>query len=189
MSFDVRVCGSIEELRQALNAISHYVGSENTVEEAERFARWMKLERMHAAWEGDRIVGGAGVFDFELSLPGGASIPSAGVTVVGVYPTHRRRGVLNDLMRTQLADCRERGEPVAWLWASEATIYARYGYGLASRAASVTLARERTAFAQPFEPRGSFRLVELEEAAKHFPPVYEQARKERPGMFSRSQAW
>jgi len=189
VSFDVRVCGSIEELRQALNAISHYIGSENSVEDTERFARWMKVERMHAAWEGDRIVGGAGVFDFELSVPGGASIPSSGVTVVGVYPTHRRRGVLNELMRTQLADCRERGEPVAWLWASEATIYARYGYGLASRAASITLARERTAFAQPFEPRGSFRLVELEEAAKHFPALYEQERKQRPGMFSRSQAW
>jgi predicted acetyltransferase len=186
---DVRACGSIEELRQALNAISHYVGSENTVEETERFARWIKVERMHAAWEGDRVVGGAGVFDFELSVPGGASIPSAGVTVVGVYPTHRRRGVLSELMHTQLADCRERGEPVAWLWASEATIYPRYGYGLASRGASITLARERTAFAQPFEPRGAFRLVQLEEAAKHFPPLYEQARKERPGMFSRSPAW
>jgi predicted acetyltransferase len=108
---------------------------------------------------------------------------------VGVYPTHRRRGVLTQLMRTQLADCRERGELAAWLWASEAQIYPRYGYGLASRLASITLARERTAFAQPFEPRGTFRLVELEEGAKHFPQLYEQARKQRPGMFSRSQAW
>jgi predicted acetyltransferase len=186
---DIRVCGSVEELRQALNAISHYFASENTLEDGERFAKWLKVERMHAAWEGDRIVGGAGVFDFEMSVPGGASIPSAGVTVVGVYPTHRRRGVLRELMRAQLDDCRQRGELAAWLWASEATIYPRFGYGLASRGASITLARERTAFAQPFEPRGAFRLVELDEAATQFPPLYERMRMQRPGMFSRSEAW
>jgi predicted acetyltransferase len=189
LSITVRACGSVEELRQALNAISHYVAFENTEEDAERFAQWLKVDRVHAAWEGDSIVGGAGVFEFELSVPGGESIPSSGVTVVGVYPTHRRRGVLTQLMRTQLADCRERGELAAWLWASEATIYPRFGYALASRLASITLARERTAFAQPFEPRGTFRLLELEDAATHFPPVYEQARKQRPGMFSRSRAW
>jgi predicted acetyltransferase len=189
LSFEIRTCGSIEELRQALNAISHYFAMENSAEDAERFAQWVKLERVHAAWEGDRIVAGAGVVEFELSVPGGASIPASGVTVVGVYPTHRRRGLLTDLMRAQLADCRERGELVALLWASEAQIYPRYGYGLASRLASINLARERVGFAEPFEPRGSFRLVDLEEAAKHFPPLYEQARKQRPGMFSRSQTW
>jgi predicted acetyltransferase len=189
LSVDIRVCTSIEEARQALNAISHYFASENTAEGVERFSQVLKVERMHAAWEGDRIVGGAGVFDFEMSLPGGASIPSSGVTVVGVYPTHRRRGVLTELMRVQLADCRERGELAAWLWASEGQIYPRFGYGLASRLASITLSRERTAFAHSFEPHGSFSLVELEDAAKHFPPLYEQARKQRPGMFSRSPAW
>jgi predicted acetyltransferase len=189
LSIDIRVCTSLEEARQALNAISHYFASENTMEDAERFAKWLKVERMHAAWEGDRIVGGAGVFDFEMSVPGGASVASSGVTVVGVYPTHRRRGVLTQLMRAQLDDCRARGELVAWLWASEAQIYPRFGYGLASRLASITLARERTGFAQQFEPRGAFRLVDLEEAAEHCPSLYEQARKERPGMFSRSAAW
>lgn len=186
---EVRTCNSIEEMRQALQAISHYFAYENTVEGTERFSQVLKVERMHAAWEADRIVGGAGVMDFEMSVPGGASIPSSGVTVVGVYPTHRRRGVLTQLMRIQLEDCRARGELIAWLWASEAMIYPRFGYGLASRLASVTLARERTAFAQPFEPRGTFRLVDPEEAAQHFPPLYEQARAQRPGMFSRSKAW
>lgn len=189
MSVDVRPCGSIDELRQALDAIGHYFASENTEEDAERFAQWVPVERVHAAWEEGRIVGGAGALDFGMSVPGGASIPSAGVTVVGVFPTHRRRGLLTELMRTQLAECRARGEAAAWLWASEAAIYPRFGYGLASRIASMTLARERTAFAQPFEPRGAFRLVDLAEAAKVFPPLYEQLRTQRPGMFSRSKAW
>jgi predicted acetyltransferase len=127
LSIEIRACASLEEARQALNAISHYFASENTLEDMERFVQWLPVERIHAAWEGDRIVGGAGVFPFGLSLPGGASIPSSGVTVVGVYPTHRRRGVLTQLIRTQLADCRERGELAAWLWASEAQISPRYG--------------------------------------------------------------
>ena len=59
MSLTIRACSSVEELRQALNAISHYFASDNTLEEMERFGQWLPVERMHAAWEGDRIVGGA----------------------------------------------------------------------------------------------------------------------------------
>ena len=86
---------------------------------------------MHAAFDGDRIVGGAGAFPFELTIPGG-TVPCGGVTVVGVLPTHRRRGVLTAMMRAQLEDIRDRGEPIAALWASEEVIYRRFGYGLAS---------------------------------------------------------
>ena len=110
---------------------------------------------MHTAWDGDRIVGGAGAFTYQLSVPGG-SVPAGGVTVVGVLPTHRRRGVLRSLMKAQLEDCRARGESAAYLWASEATIYGRFGYGLASRIGEMTLARDRAAFAVPFTPRGAF---------------------------------
>ncbi len=91
--------------------------------------------------------------------------------MVGVLPTHRRRGVLTALMRDQLADCRARGEAAAYLWASEALIYPRFGYGLASRPGEMRLAREHTAFAQPFEPRGTFRLVDVDEATRAFPPL------------------
>jgi predicted acetyltransferase len=189
MAIDVRPCESTEELRDALNAISHYFGHENTDEDAERFARWIEVDRMHAAREDGRIVGGAGAFTYRMSVPGGASVSAGGVTVVGVLPTHRRRGVLTAMMKAQLADCRARGDEVAYLWASEATIYGRFGYGLASRMGAIELARDRTRFAQPFEPRGSVRLVELDEAAKLFPPLYDEVFAQRPGMFSRSQAW
>ena len=55
-----------------------------------------------------------------------------GVTWVGVLPTHRRRGVLREMMRFQLDDFRRRGEPLAALWASESVIYGRFGYGIAA---------------------------------------------------------
>lgn len=188
MSVEIRPCSSLEELRDALNAISHYFGNRFTEEETQRFAGWIDVERMHAAWDGDAIVGGAGAFDYRMSVPGG-DVPAAGVTVVGVLPTHRRQGILTALMREQLADCARRGDAVAYLWASEGTIYGRFGYGLASRVGEMTLARERTAFAVPFEPRGRVRLVDLAEAASTFPPLYEQVAAQRPGMFSRTQAW
>src|SRR5690242_122802 len=148
MDITVRPCASIEELRDALNAISHYFGAENQLEDAERFARWIEVERMHAAFDGERLVGGAGAFSFQMSVPGGDSVPAGGVTVVGVLPTHRRRGVLTSMMRAQLEDCRARGDVAAFLWASEATIYGRFGYGLASRMGSMTLARDRAHFAR-----------------------------------------
>ena len=93
---------------------------------------------MHAAREGGLIVGGAGAFPFELTVPGG-TVATAGVTVVGTYPTHRRRGVLRAMMRAQLDDVHERGEPVALLWASEETIYGRFGYGMASLCGEISL--------------------------------------------------
>jgi predicted acetyltransferase len=188
MSIEVRACRSADEVRQALDGIGHYFGHTNTLEEAERFLERMDTDRVHAAWENDRIVGGTGAFTYRMSVPGG-SIPTAGVTIVGVLPTHRRRGVLTTLMREQLADCRARGEAAAYLWASESTIYPRYGFGLAALLGDMKLARERTAFAQPFEQRGIMRLVDVEEAARTFPPLYEQVFAQRPGMFSRSKAW
>src|SRR3982751_4467 len=102
----------------ATGGIGHYFGGGWTPEEKERFAVLLPFERMHAAFDGAKIVGGAGAFPFELSVPGG-TLPCAGVTVVGVLPTHRRRGILGKMMRTQLESIRERGEPIAALWASE----------------------------------------------------------------------
>jgi predicted acetyltransferase len=189
MDIEVRASSSHEELRDALNAVSHYFGSENQLEDAERFSRWIEVDRMHAAFDGERIVGGAGAFSFRMSVPGGATVPAGGITVVGVLPTHRRRGVLTSMMRAQLEDCRARGDVAAFLWASEGTIYGRFGYGLGSRMGEMTLARERTRFAQAFEPRGTVRLVDLDEAARTFPPLYEQVLAQRPGMATRSKEW
>lgn len=188
MGIEVRPCRSVDELRDAVNVISHYFGMENSPEDAERFATWLEVERMHAAFDGERVVGGAGAFSYRVAVPGGA-IPAAGVTVVGVLPTHRRRGVLTEMMRAQLEDCRARGDFAAYLWASEATIYTRFGYGLASLIGSIKIAKDRTAFARPFTPRGVIRLVDLEEAARTFPPLYERAFAQRPGLFARSKEW
>src|SRR5215471_11961295 len=186
--FDVRPCAGQEEYDRAVGAIGQYFNPPPSEEFLEELARQMPHERMHAAFEDGAIVGGAGAFPYELSVPGG-SLPCAGVTAVGTQPTHRRRGVLRSMMDAQLRDVHEREEPIAALWASEETIYGRFGYGLASWAGELKVPDEWDAFAEPFEPGGTARFVKAEEARKLFPPIYDAVRRERPGMMSRTAQW
>ena len=94
-------------------------------------------ERSLAVRDRGRIVAGAGIYSRRMTVPGG-EVPVAAVTQVGVLPTHRRRGLLTRLMSRQLADVHEAGrEAIAALWASEAVIYGRFGYGLAARHAAL----------------------------------------------------
>src|SRR5262245_45158890 len=110
MSHDVRACASAEELRLAARPIWHYFGRSGPADDQlERFARVLPTERMLGAWEDGAVVGGAGAFPFMLTVPGGR-VRAAGVTAVGVLPTHRRRGILRSMMRAQLDACRDRGE-------------------------------------------------------------------------------
>jgi predicted acetyltransferase len=189
VSLEIRPCASPEELRAALSAIWHYFGrSEPTQDQFERIARVLPVERTHGAWDKGRAVGGAGAFPFELTVPGGR-VAAAGVTVVGVLPTHRRRGVLRAMMRAQLDACHERGESVAYLWATEDVIYGRFGYGIASFTGEIELARDRSNYYAPFEPFGETRLVPLAEAEELVAPVWERVAVQTPGMFARSSDW
>jgi len=189
MAYRIRPCRSLDELGQAAGAIGHYFGWVPTGDEVERFSQVLPVERMHAAFDGKEIVGGAGVFPFELTVPGGP-VPCAGVTVVGVLPTHRRRGLLSRMMRAQIDDIHARGEPFAALWASEPTIYGRFGYGHASLTHEIHLPRIWAALRAGTPARsGQVRLVESDEAQKVLPRLYERVRKETPGFLSRSKAW
>ncbi|MGE5595319.1 MAG: GNAT family N-acetyltransferase [Hyphomicrobiales bacterium] len=147
-----------------------------------------EADRSTAAFDGPEMVGTAGIFSFEMTLPG-AVAPVAGVTMVSVKPTHRRRGILTAMMGRQLREIRERGEAVAALWASESLIYGRFGYGLSSQNADWTIDRTRTALQDGAEPRGSVRLVSVEEALASWPAVYDRERVQQPGFYSRSRAW
>ncbi len=111
---EVRAC-TPDELRQGISPIFHFFGRAVDDQTADRFASVLTADRVHAAFDDGMAVGGAGAFPFELTVPGGR-VRAAGVTLVGVLPTHRRRGLLTRLMRAQLDAVRERGEPVAYLW-------------------------------------------------------------------------
>ena len=112
-----------------------------------------------------------------------------GVTVAGVLPTHRRRGLLRAVLRALLDACRTASEPVAYLWASEDTIYGRFGFGLASFTAEIDAPHERSTFHARFAASGSLRLVPLTTAEEYVAPVYESVASVTPGMFARSSPW
>jgi predicted acetyltransferase len=146
-------------------------------------------ERYLAAWDGGRIVGGAASLPVPMTLPGGRIATTAFVTAVGVQPTHRRRGINTALMRTQLDTLHERGEVFASLWASEGGIYGRFGYGLASMFAELKVDTARSAFVKGYAPSGRVEILDREPALDLMRPVYEEARRARPGMVGLEGRW
>jgi len=177
-----------EELRAAMEAAENAFGATVDDEEWARESQSLPVARALAAFDGGRPVALAGAYQFDLTIPGG-QVPCAGVTWVGVLPSHRRRGILRDFMRRQLDDARSRGEPIAALWASESLIYGRFGYGLAVPALTMKADRSRFALRDDSGPDGSVRLVTVDEAYELFPPVYDRVRDARAGMLTRSEHW
>lgn len=154
----------------------------------EEIRHTFETDRALAAFDGESMVGTTGAYSFRLTVPGG-EVDCAGVTMVGVVPSHRRRGVMSALMTQQLRDIAERGEALAALWASEDPIYGRFGYGAATVQALIDVPRHRAAFLDDSPIDGTLRLVDRDEAVKAFPAVYDRVRARTPGMFRRSEEW
>ena len=187
MSIEIRSARP-DEFPDVVRPIMHYFGRTPGEEFAARFGPIITADRIHAAFDDGQVVGSGGVFPFEAGVPGGL-IRAAGVTLVGVLPTHRRRGIFAGLMRAQLDDVHERGEPIAYLWASEDSLYGRFGYGVASFCGSVDLQRDRVAFHREFEARGRVRLLEKAEAVEPLAAIQRAAAERHPGMFVRTPEW
>ena len=169
--------------------ISRGFGNDPSIDEgaSERFGAIFDLDRMFAAFDGEEMVGTAGAFSLGLTLPGGVETPMGGTTIITVKPTHRRRGILRALMAAHLDDVREKEEAIAGLWASETTIYGRFGFGPATHRLSLEINAPRLGLESA--TTGDVRLVEAEEASKILPIIYEAERLRRPGMLSRNEAW
>ncbi|GAA3167373.1 MULTISPECIES: GNAT family N-acetyltransferase [Streptomyces] len=161
----------------------------------------LEMDRALLALAADgRPVGTASAYSFELTLPGRAVVPAAGVTSVGVLPSHRRQGVLSAMMRHQLAELRGGGEFLSVLLASEATIYRRFGYGPATRTTHLTVPRHRAALAAPrarteagapaagADP-GSVEVLRRAECGEILEEVYDRYRRSQPGALSRPHRW
>lgn len=142
--------------------------------------------RTIGAWDGDTMVGGTTTWASRLAIPGGAVLPMAMVGRVGVRADHTRRGVLTGLMRAQLAGL---AEPFATLRASEAMIYRRFGYGVATRGRTVKIDRGRAAIHPDAPTGGRIRIVTLDEAGSQFPEIYRRVGPTRSGWLSRDDYW
>ena len=186
--FDIRPVAP-EERRSAIDAFRTALLSgpvdDETFEAGE--ASWVDSDAL-AAWDGDRCVGNVAAFRFDSTVPGGARVKTAGVTRVGVLPTHTRRGMLTRMMQRLLAESRERGNVLATLHASETSIYRRYGFGVATDMASAHVTtRDAKPWRSPAGP-GSMRLLTYGEVLDVVPALYERVARWRVGSISRP-AW
>lgn len=155
-----------------------------------RHAAQLETDRCWVVEDRGQFVGNSLVRTMDLTVPAtpGRSCPivrMGGVSGVGVHPTHRRRGLLSQMMDRMLEDCRSRGEPVAGLLASESIIYGRYGFGLSTDAVQYQIEAARSGFARPV-PDPGLRLVEKDEAAKLLPEIWERNRTARAGEPNRA---
>ena len=188
MSIDIRTVPA-DQLRHWLDMVNVAFGEPTDEQQWQLDRQLFEPSRVLGAYDGETLVGGGAAFSFRLTVPGGASVPTAGVTAVGVLPTHRRQGILRRLMARQLDDIRRSGEPLAALWASEGSIYQRFGYGLGTLMGSIDIERARAMFRGPVVAAGAVRLVERDDARKLMPPVYDAVCAATPGFVDRGPAW
>ena len=149
----------------------------------------LEPDRTFAAFDDGRIVGCAGAFTQRMVVPGGALVPTSGVTFVGVLPTHRRRGVFRGLMDRMCAQGLERGEVVTTLFASEAAIYGGFGFAVAAHHLEFDVALDRVRWAPGTEPAGRVRLCSREEAMPAMRTIYDEVFRKRPGALETDDRW
>jgi predicted acetyltransferase len=170
-----------------------FAGDPDQVTDLEMWAATFELHRAWVVDTGEQFAGNAAIDSLNVTLPAGPgqpcpTIPMAGVTAVGVHPTHRRRGFLNQLMAAMHDDARERGEPIAGLEASESIIYGRFGYGLAANVAEYSIDSRASAFAIP-APDIGMAFIDKDEAVKVLPDIFDRQRRTRAGEINRSSGY
>jgi len=188
VTLETRAVGGEDELREFARVNATAFG--NRFEE-ERLVKTIlpALAQVNcvAAYDGGSMVGVSVDQRFEITLPGGRFAPARGLTWVGVLPTERRRGVLRALLEHQHADFREHGVPISILYASQTTIYGRFGYGPATvRATEAEVDNRHGAFAVPFEDAGAVVMIADEAPVAVMREVIERSRPQIPGEVDRS---
>jgi predicted acetyltransferase len=186
MNIELRRAKDSDEVKKIIAMCELTFGFVPDADDLESLANIVRTERMFGAFDGNQIVGSGTNFDLALKIPGG-EIPAAGVSLIAVLPTHRRQGLLRKLMDAVLIDAAEQGDPVSILWASESSIYHRFGYGCATRQAFFKVERDRFELLDKTPPVGRVRLLDKEEALRLFPSVYDQVRSKTPGILARGE--
>jgi predicted acetyltransferase len=187
MDVEIRTIAE-DEFETWMRAIESAFGGHVRPEDVENERKVIDPARCLAAMDGADIVGCASSLVFEMTVPGG-TIPSVGITGVGVVPTHRRRGINTALMRRQLDDVLDEGHATASLFASEGGIYGRFGYGLAAYEASVDIETSRSAFIPGYGGDGHVRLLERDAAKERYLSVFDRTHLTRPGSMKMEPNW
>lgn len=154
-----------------------------------RFRALVPTTQAWAAFDSGTIVATAATLDTAIGVPGGGSLAMAGLTMVTVRPTHRRRGLMRALIQAHLDDARTRGLAISGLWASEAAIYGRFGYGVAAFHDAIEIADARALAVAAGRELDEVAWADDSRAREHEPVIYARATANRPGIVRRSEVW
>jgi predicted acetyltransferase len=117
----------------------------------------------------------------------GKLIPSTGVTDVVTLPTHRRQGILRELMTRAYADMRDAGQAVTILEASMAAIYQRFGWAVVYTGHRYDFDPRHLRFIDEIPTPGRLRMIKREDARPVLEPVYRQYAPYRTLPFERTE--
>lgn len=157
----------------------------------DNFKQWLEFDRVILAEDAAELVGTAGANTYQVTVPGGETVAAGGLTIVAVRPTHRRSGLLRRMMRRHLEDVRDRGEVASMLYASESSIYGRFGFGSAAPSGEISLQRTHGGFRRDLPAaRGTYRLLDLAASDAIMRTIHPLATAGIPGaLVPREQDW
>jgi predicted acetyltransferase len=179
-----------KDLPAIAEAVGRSFGMHHSAADLADLERQLDLERFWLAVEpDDEVVGVTGSHDLRVTLPGGTTLPVAGVAWVGVAVTHRRRGVLRALFDRQHAEFVADGVALAALTASEASIYGRFGYGPTTVRRGVEITRRRAVLRPDLPDTGGVRQVGPDRMRELAPALYERWAAATPGAVRRDDVW
>lgn len=186
----------VEEARNWLASLSTtLLGDPYADDFAGRVERWARdwPERTWGYRDNGRWVATLATERRTLTVPGPAAttrdLEVDAVTGVTVAATHRRRGLLTNMISESLQSAKESGEPLSMLIAAEWPIYGRFGYAPAVVDCGYTYHPRRPGASLPAPPAGSVRQVEAGELGNIAPAIFERARRLRPGQVDRRGTW
>jgi len=183
MSHQVRNVGLDEVVPWLESLTTAFLERPDVAKIAEQLRPYWDPMRLWGAFDG-RVVGTLRSWASELTVPGGAHVPATAIAAVTVMPTHRRRGILREMLSREHDAARERGEVVGMLYASEAAIYGRFGYGMAVQSCQWTLSTKQTAFLA--EPASGILYAEIDQAtADIMRGLFDRHRRQVPGEIRR----
>jgi predicted acetyltransferase len=164
-----------EALRELLAQALHF-----TLEVSTTWLERVGLSHLRVVRQGGRVAAGLGLIEMGQWF-GGARVPVAAITAVGVAPERRGRGVGRRLMHGLLDEVYASGTPISTLYPSTLSFYRAVGY---ERAGSVityelpiqTITRRDYALEMELAPPGD---------PAPLAPIYDQLAQRTPGMFDR----
>jgi predicted acetyltransferase len=165
------------------SSTAFYIWPNDPAAMAESRRETLEIDRALGAFEDGTIVGTFRSFSTRLTVPGGNRIPVNAISAVTVRPTHRRRGILRQMIAEDMRRAVARGDVASILIAAEWPIYGRFGFGPATWQARWTLRTRATTF--DIAPTGRVEVVDRLAARQVLPAIYGAYAAGQPGEIER----